>query len=196
MRKRLLAGHPPTVREVQQKFQMRAVQSAKSHLDKLVQEGRLIKEPGKARGYRLPEKTQNTTLIPVVGSVPAGPFNIAVEDIDGYIPIQSSAEEDAFFALRVNGDSMIEAGIFDNDIVVVRRHSEIHQGDIVVAMIDGEATVKEYRRVDGYLQLLPRNKDYPVISIMNPQSLTVLGKVIEVRRFLEGANLISEGIYV
>lgn len=191
VRERLLDGEPPTVREVQAAFRMRAVQSAKSHLDALVKEGRLIKIPGKSRGYRLPAAVQPNRLAPIVGRVPAGPFNIAVEEIEGYIPVQFNADEQTVFGLRVSGDSMIDAGILHGDIVLVRTETEIHQGDIVVAMIDGEATVKEFRRVDDRIQLRPRNDNYPVLS-PDSEDLTIVGKVVEIRRYLEGISLVGE----
>lgn len=172
---------------------MRAVQSAKNHLDTLVNEGRLTKEPGKARGYQLPVKIRSNTLAPVVGSVPAGPFNIAVQDIEGYIPVQTSSDENALFALRVKGDSMVDAGILHGDIVLVRHQTDIHPGDIVVAMVDDEATIKEFRRAGEKIQLHPRNDGYPVISL-HPENLVILGKVIEVRRYLEGVYLIGKEI--
>lgn len=193
VRERLLDGEPPTVREVQAAFRMRAVQSAKSHLDALVKEGRLIKIPGKSRGYRLPATVQPNRLAPIVGRVPAGPFNIAVEEIEGYIPVQFNADEQTVFGLRVSGDSMIDAGILHGDIVLVRTETEIHQGDIVVAMIDGDATVKEFRRVDDQVQLRPHNDNYPVLS-PDSEDLTIVGKVVEIRRYLEGVSLVGEGL--
>lgn len=191
VQKRLLDGEPPTVREVQAAFHMRAVQSAKSHLDALVKEGRLIKVPGKSRGYRLPAAVQSSRLAPIVGRVPAGPFNIAIEEIEGYIPVQFNTDEQTVFGLRVSGDSMMDAGILHDDIVLVRTETEVHQGDIIVAMIDGEATVKEFRRVNNQVQLLPRNENYPVLS-PNSEDFTIVGKVVEVRRYLEGINLTGE----
>ena len=193
MRQRLLNGEPPTIREVQTAFNMRAVQSAKNHLDALVKEGRLVKASGQSRGYRLPGTASKNHLAPLVGRVPAGPFNIAIEEIEGYIPVQSSSMEQTIFGLRVNGDSMMDAGILHGDIVLVRSGAEVHQGDIVVAMIDGEATVKEFRRGKKQIQLLPRNNVYPVLS-PKPEDLTIIGKVIEVRRYLESIHLIDEAL--
>ena len=193
MRQRLLNGEPPTIREVQTAFNMRAVQSAKNHLDALVKEGRLVKASGQSRGYRLPGTASKNHLAPLVGRVPAGPFNIAIEEIEGYIPVQSSSMEQTIFGLRVNGDSMMDAGILHGDIVLVRSGAEVHQGDIVVAMIDGEATVKEFRRGKKQIQLLPRNNAYPVLS-PKPEDLTIIGKVIEVRRYLESIHLIDEAL--
>ena len=188
MRRRLLDGQPPTIREVQAKFNMRSVQSARSQLNMLVQEGLLAKEPGKARGYRLPGKIGKNTLIPLLGSISAGPLNTAIENIEGYLPGYLQSEDDSIFALRVRGDSMIEAGILNEDIVVVRQQPEYSTGDIVVALVDDEATVKELYRKADKVQLRPRNREYPIL-LPDPDNLVLLGKVVEVRRYLEGISL-------
>lgn len=188
MRRRLLDGRPPTIREVQVKFNMRSVQSARSQLNMLVHEGLLAKEPGKARGYRLPGKIRKNTLAPLLGSISAGPLNTAIENIEGYLPVYSQSEDDSIFALRVRGDSMMEAGILNEDIVVVRQQQEYSTGDIVVALVDDEATVKELSRNADQVQLRPRNREYPILS-PDPENLVLLGKVVEVRRYLEGISL-------
>ena len=193
VRKRLLEGQPPTVREVQKEFGMRSVQSARSQLDILVREGRLIKQPGQARGFRLPNMFRPGDLAPVAGSVSAGPFNIAVEDIEGYIHVNSTSNHNVLFGLRVKGDSMIDAGILHGDIVLVRHQTEPRPGDIVVAMIDDETTVKEFWNADGEIQLRPRNDSYQTLS-PKPEDLVILGKVIEVRRHLESGQLMEEHI--
>ncbi len=193
MRERLLEGQPPTVREVQNAFGMRSVQSAKNQLDILVREGRLIKQTGKARGYRLPQRFQPGSLAPVAGTVSAGPFNVAVEDIEGYIHVQSRSDTGTVFALRVKGDSMIDAGILPDDIVVVRHQSEFKNGEVVVAMVDDEATVKVFHSDQGGIELHPRNRNYPILS-PEPDRLVMLGKVIEVRRHLESGQLVAGGV--
>ena len=119
---RLLNGFPPTVREVQEAFEFRSVQTAREHLEALVKEGRLTKEIGKARSYRLAETSRTdapTRLVPLLGRVPAGPLDLAAEELEGYIPIQSHHDAGALFGLRVQGESMIAAGILPGDIVVV-----------------------------------------------------------------------------
>lgn len=191
MRRQLLAGRSPTVREVQEAFQMRAVQSAKFHLNALVREGKLVQEPGKARSYRLSAAPSPPCLVPLVGDVPAGTLSLAVENISGYIPVHSRHEDGAVFALRVRGDSMTDAGILDGDVVVARADAEIRSGDIVVALIDGEATVKELHVCDDEVRLLPKNPQYSAIAVRG-EDLEVAGKVIEVRRFLEGIDLIDD----
>jgi repressor LexA len=184
VRDRLLGGFPPTVREVKEAFGFRSVQTAREHLEVLVTEGRLAKEAGKARGYRLGGDSRPTRLVPLLGRVPAGPLNIAMEDLEGYLPIQGHRSGDDLFGLRVRGESMTGAGILPGDIVVVRRQPAADSGDIVVALIGGEATVKRLRIRRNRVELHPENPAFEPI-IPDPSELTLLGKVIEVRRYLE-----------
>jgi len=187
VRERLLRGLPPTVREVQEAFGFRSVQTAREHLEGLVGEGRLDKEEGKARGYRLPAgrgRGSPTILVPLLGRVPAGAADTAVEDLEGYLPIRSRRSPDDLFALRVHGESMTGAGILPGDIVVVRRQRRADPGDIVVALVGDEATVKRFRTRGKRVELHPENPAFDPI-IPDPRELKLLGKVIEVRRFLE-----------
>ena len=122
VRDRLLGGTPPTVREVQRAFGFRSPQTAREHLETLVVEGRLSKQEGQARGYRLPDLPGlSTTLVPLLGRVPAGSLDTAVEDLQGYLPVRSRRSSDELFGLRVHGESMTGAGILPGDVVVVRR---------------------------------------------------------------------------
>ncbi len=187
VRDRLVGGAPPTVREVQRAFGFRAVQTAREHLEALVAEGRLAKDPGKARGYRLPGGSAAATrLVPLLGRVPAGPLDLAVEDLEGYLPVRERDARGELFGLRVRGDSMIGAGILPGDVVVVRRQPRAEPGDIVVALVDDEATVKRLRLSHGRVELHAENPTYPPI-VPDPETLRLLGKVVEVRRYLEGS---------
>ncbi|MGD8328985.1 MAG: transcriptional repressor LexA [Acidobacteriota bacterium] len=191
MRDRLLDGRPPTLREVRDALGFRAVESVRTHLTALVEEGRLVKKPGRARGYALPGTAEQggvPRLVPLLGHVPAGPTDLAVEDVERYLPSRS-AHGDEMFALRVRGDSMRDAGIMDGDVVIVRRQPTASSGSIVVALIGDEATVKTLW-VDngsgrGRIELRPENPDYQPI-VPDPDEVQILGKVVEVRRFLEG----------
>lgn len=190
VRERLLNGVPPTIREVQDAFGFRSVQTAREHLDSLVDEGRLCKTPGMARGYRLPDLQQAAFgclhSVPLLGRVQAGALTAAVEDPDGgYIGVHSRAEMDTLFALRVSGESMINAGILPDDIVVVRRQSTALSGEIVVALIDDEATVKTLRFNLGRPELHPENPAFKPIIPGPDRAFSLLGKVIEIRRYLE-----------
>ena len=188
VRDRLLAGQPPTVREVQQAFGFRAVQTAREHLEALVAEGRLAKRPGRrARGYRLPTgpgEAPPIVLVPLLGRVPAGSLDLAVEDLEGYVPIQSRHAPEELFGLRVRGESMTGAGILPGDVVVVRKQPTARTGEIVVALVGEEATVKRLRLRGRRVELLPQNPDFETI-VPDPRETTLLGKVVEVRRYLD-----------
>lgn len=188
VRERLLNGLPPTVREVQAAFGFRSVQTAREHLETLVADGKLSKNPGKARGYRLPEESGAAAfaLVPLLGRVQAGALTTAVEDPEGYVPVQEPDAGYALFALRVRGKSMTDAGILPGDIVIVRRQDTADSGDIVVALVDDEATVKRLRLKRGKVELHPENPDFEPI-VPNPSDVVLLGKVIEVRRYLDEA---------
>lgn len=183
---RLLGGEPPTVREVRDAFGFRSVQTAREHLETLVGEGRLAKDGGKARGYRLPvaRADRPTVRVPLLGRVPAGPTEVAIEDHQGQVPVQSRYAADELFALTVRGDSMIDAGILPGDVVVVRWQPKATSGDIVVAMIEDEATVKRFRVRRGRPELHAENPAYAPI-VPEPSRLSILGRVVEVRRRLD-----------
>ena len=185
VRERLLAGQPPTTREVQKAFKFKAVQSARAHLETLVEEGRLAKQPGKARGYRLPRRgSMPTVLVPLLGRVPAGSLEAAVEDLEGYVPFQSRRSPGKLFGLRVKGESMIDAGILPGDLIIVRQQSNAESGQIVVALVEDEATVKTLRKRRNRIELHPANSKYPIL-LPDPHEVRILGKVIEVRRTLD-----------
>lgn len=185
VRDRLAGGRPPTVREVMEAFGFRSPQTAREHLDALLEEGRLKKEPGVARGFRLPGRGEApTVMVPLLGRVSAGPLNLAVEDLEGHLPVQTRRNPGELFSLRVRGDSMKDAGILDGDVVVVRQQPRADAGDIVVAMVGDEATVKRFRLKRGRIELHPENDAYTPI-VPEPGDVKILGKVVEVRRTLE-----------
>jgi len=194
VRRRLLDGLPPTVRDVQQAFGFRAVQSAREHLEGLVEEGLLAKAAGRARGYSLPELARRdavpTRLVPLLGRVQAGQLTSAVEEPSGYLAIRSRRAEKELFALKVRGNSMTGAGILSDDIVIARRQSSAESGEIVVALVEDEATIKRFHRRGARVELRPENPDFHVI-VPRPGELRLLGKVIEVHRYLDSMPLIT-----
>lgn len=197
MRERLSAGEPPTLRELSEAFGFRAVETAREHLQGLVSEGRLVQAPGRARGYRLPERQQLLVpklvpkLVPLLGRVQAGALTTALEELEAFISVQTRHAGDALFALRVRGESMTGAGILSGDIVIVRKDTPAAEGDIVVALVNDEATVKRYRRGRaGRIELHPDNPAFEVI-VRRASEVVLLGKVIEVRRHLEAPLVVA-----
>jgi repressor LexA len=192
---------PPTLRDIQDHFSFSAIGTVQYHLKNLVKSGCLEIRPRLSRGITLTSKTLG---IPILGSVPAGPAQLAFDDLQGYlspnvldntITAPSNNETKAsshqstptnvdprgLFALRIKGDSMIEAGIMNGDLVIVRPQSSGRNGDIVVARIaDDEATVKRLVRKPGVIQLAPANPRYRPIPV--DSSIKILGKVIRVVR--------------
>ncbi len=185
VRDQILAGNPPSTREVQERFGFRAVQSARQHLERLAAEGKLTKQPGRARGYGLPPSAAGgASLVPVVGSVHAGSLSEAIEDPDGFMAVEGRAPGEVLFALTVLGDSMIGDGILPGDLVVVRQQEVAADGALVVAMVDGEATVKRLRIRQGRLELHAANPAFAPIVPARPGDVRILGQVVEVRRRL------------
>ena len=197
------AGLPPTVREVQEALGFRAVQTARNHLERLVEDGRLTKVAGKSRSYRLAPtrrqsraSTSNAELaplasrtVPVLGRIAAGGLREAIEFLDGALVVEGDRRGE-LFALRVEGESMTGAGILPGDLVVVRAQSEAKSGDIVVALVGDEATVKTlhlHRGNKKRMELRPENPEYEPI-VPRAGECRILGKVIEVRRSLENRS--------
>jgi repressor LexA len=204
VRERLESGEPPTVREIQHHFGFRSAQTVQEHLEALIREGALERSgERRARAYRLPDDAYGGARdgggrdggarvagrlargIPLLGRVQAGAMTSAVEDIEGYIPVSIKREGEELFGLRVRGESMRDAGILPGDVVIVRRQPEAPEGSIVVALNGEEATVKRLRFREGRPELHPENPDFEPI-IPDSEDFRILGKVIEVRRDLEG----------
>ncbi len=179
-------GYPPTVREVARAFGYRSPLSAKQHIDALVRKGYLRKRPFQSRGIEVVGGVQSKDLlrIPLLGTIRAGLPILASENIEEHISLHKELfplEEG--FALRVRGESMKGAGIMEGDIVVVRPGVEPRQGDIVVALIGDEATVKRFYRRAGKVMLKPENPDMEPVEL-DPRDVRILGRVVGlIRRF-------------
>ena len=169
---------PPSVREICAATGMRSTSTVHSHLKSLEALGYITRDAGLNRSIHI-VGAASAKQVPILGKVTAGLPILAVEDIEGYIPYPDKSDKE-LFALHVDGVSMIGAGILDGDYVIAERTPTAENGEIVVGMIDDEATVKRFYREDGTLRLQPENPDYePIIS----DEITILGKVIAVIRY-------------
>ena len=175
-----LHGYAPSVREICLGVSLKSPSSAFGHLRQLAEEGRIEFNPGQKRSISLPDRARPSVRVPVVGRVTAGAPILAVEQREGTLPVDADfARGRELFALRVRGDSMQNAAILDGDLVVVERTPEAKNGDIVVALLEEEATVKRFfREADGF-RLRPENDAYDPIFT---RELVILGRVVAVFR--------------
>ena len=170
-------GLPPSVREICKGVNLQSPSSVHSYLNRLQELGYINKDSRKMRTITL-TNSQSYARVPVLGRVTAGNPILAFEDVTGYI-CYNTEETGDFFALNVTGNSMINAGILDGDVVIVRKQSTARNGEIVIAMIDGEATVKRLQVDGGAIWLMPENPDYDPIDGTN---CTILGRVCSLSR--------------
>ena len=172
---------PPTIREIASQFQFSSTGTVRDYLKALVKKGFLKIDEGKSRAIELVR--ENIFSVPILGKVQAGLPTLAVEEIEGYLNLDSIVfSDDETFALRVRGDSMVEAGILPNDLVLVKRQNVAQTGQIVVALMGEEATVKRLQKKGSSFYLEPANSNYTPISV--DSSVTIIGKVISIiRRF-------------
>lgn len=182
-------GYPPSVREIGEAVGLRSPSTVHFHLKHLEEAGYIEKSAGKGRAIALTHPAQSVPAraveepppgkIPIVGNVAAGSPILAQELVEDYLTFDPEGPEDEYFALHVRGESMIDAGILNGDLVVVRRRPTASNGEIVVAMIGDEATVKRFSRRNGRVWLLPENPEYAPIDGTHAQ---ILGKVTAVVR--------------
>lgn len=174
-------GYPPAVREICEAVNLKSTSSVHSHLETLEKNGYIRRDPSKPRAIEVVDDEFNLTRrelvnVPIIGTVTAGQPILAVENIDGYFPIPTEyMPNEQTFMLKVKGDSMVNAGIFDGDQILVEKQSYANNGDFVVALIDDSVTVKTFYKEKGYYRLQPEN-DYmdPIIV----DHVEILGKVI------------------
>ena len=176
-------GYPPTVREIGENLGLKSPSTVKFHLDNLRAAGLIQWDGGKTRSITLLEKEDEPKedMVPVLGNVAAGAPILAQECIEEYVSFQTGPHPEDYFALKVRGESMLYAGILPDDLVVVRRQPEAHNGEIVVALFEDEATVKTLSKKNGQVWLLPENPDYEPIDGTQAQ---IIGKVVGlIRRY-------------
>ncbi len=177
-------GYPPSVREIGAAVGLNSSATVHSHLNSLENKGMIRRDPTKPRAIEILDDDFQTVVdavaVPVVGRVTAGAPILAVENIEDYFPMPRQVIRDQeVFILQVRGDSMIEAGILDSDYVIVRKQSAADNGDIVVALLGDEATVKTFYKEKTHVRLQPENS---ALSPILTQNVKILGRVIGVFR--------------
>lgn len=179
-------GFPPAVREICEAVNLKSTSSVHAHLEALEKNGYIRRDATKPRAIEIIDDNFNLVRrevvnVPIVGTVAAGQPILAVENVDGYFPIPAEfMPNEQSFMLKVKGESMINAGIFDGDQVLVRKQSTAESGDIVVALMEDGATVKTFYKEKGYYRLQPENDTMDPILIH--EGLEILGKVFGVFR--------------
>ena len=180
-------GYPPAVREICKVVNLKSTSSVHSHLETLEKNGYIRRDPTKPRAIEIIDDTFNlmrreVSNVPIIGHVAAGQPILAQEYIEDYFTIPTSyMPNKETFMLTVQGDSMVNIGIYDGDYVLVEEGNTASNGDIVVALVDDGATVKRFFKEDGYYRLQPENDHMEPIIV---QEASILGKVIGVFRFL------------
>ena len=188
-------GYPPTLREIGKNFDISSTFGVKRHLDVLEKKGYIAILAKQSRGIAIlkPELLKNSfnafdtsSRVPIVGQVAAGSPVLAEENIAGSISIDSSylKRPENSFALKVKGDSMINAGVFEGDLVIVSPVQEVKNGEMIVAMINGEVTVKNFEKKNKIIQLNPENEKYQPIIVTEEDEFSVVGKVVGVFRWI------------
>jgi repressor LexA len=171
-------GYPPTRAEIARILDFKSVNAAESHIKALVKKGVIEKVPGSSRGIKLVEEASG---IPLVGSVAAGSPILAVENIEKTIPLNPLTKAVDFF-LRVQGDSMVEAGILDNDLVGIKKTNNAENGEIVVARIDEDVTLKRFSKNKTSVKLIAENSAYEDIHVSEQTDFAIEGKAVGVIR--------------
>ena len=187
MKDQILAkGYPPSVREICAAVDLKSTSSVHAHLETLEKNGYIRRDPTKPRAIEIIDDEFNltrreTSHVPIIGQVAAGAPILAQENIEDYFPISAEfLPKGDCFMLRVKGDSMINVGIFNKDLVLVESDNTARNGDLVVAMVEDGATVKRFYKENGHIRLQPENDDYEPIIVPDA---TILGKVYGVFRF-------------
>ncbi len=179
-------GYSPSIRDIKAALNIKSTSTVHTYLQRLGEKGLLSKEDGKSRTIRIGAAYAPAAVgmrIPILGRVTAGQPILATENYDGYVLFPTEghhADPREMFALRVTGTSMIEAGILDGDLVIVEKQSAAENGDIVVALIGDEATVKTFYKEDGHFRLQPENASMQPIIV---DKVDILGRVVSSVRY-------------
>lgn len=174
-------GYPPSVRDICEAVNLKSTSSVHAHLETLEKNGYIRRDPTKPRAIEIIDDNFNLTRrevvnVPLVGKVAAGEPLLAIENVVSYFPIPAEyMPNQELFMLTVKGDSMINAGIFNGDNIIVSKQNAAHNGEIVVALVDDSATVKRFYKEDGHIRLQPENDTMEPIIVSDCE---ILGKVI------------------
>ncbi|MBD5136457.1 MAG: transcriptional repressor LexA [Lachnospiraceae bacterium] len=181
-------GYPPSVREICSAVNLKSTSSVHSHLSTLEKNGYIHRDPTKPRAIEIVDENFNLSRrevanIPIIGTVAAGQPLLATENIEGYFPIPADLlSNKSTFMLKVKGNSMINAGIFNGDTIIVEQQSTAVNGDIVVALVEDSATVKTFYKEDGHIRLQPENDSMEPIIV---DDCIILGKTIGLLRLMK-----------
>lgn len=181
-------GYPPAVRDICEAVHLKSTSSVHSHLETLEKNGYIRRDPTKPRAIEIIDDQFNLTRretvnVPMIGTVAAGQPILAQEHIEGYFPIPAEyMPKGECFMLKVKGDSMVNAGIFSGDYIMVRQQNTAKNGDMVVALVEDSATVKTFYKEDGHIRLQPENDSMDPIIVNEVQ---ILGKVFGVFRMFD-----------
>ena len=171
-------GYPPSVREIGEAVGLKSPSTVHFHLKHLEEAGVIEKGAGKGRAIALTAPEVPEDRVPIVGNVAAGSPILAQECIEDYLIFDTGGRSGEYFALRVRGESMLNVGILPGDLVIVHRQATCSNGEIVVAMIEDEATVKRFSRQNGHVWLLPENEAYSPIDGTYAQILGTVAAVV------------------
>ena len=181
-------GYPPSVRDICEAVELKSTSSVHSHLETLEKNGYIRRDPTKPRAIEIIDDNFNLVRrevvnVPIIGRVATGQPILAVENVESYFPIPMELmPNEQCFILKVQGDSMINAGIFDGDTILVEQRQTARNGDMVVALVDDSATVKTFYREADHIRLQPENDSMEPIIVPDCQ---ILGKVFGVMRFFK-----------
>ena len=184
----LRKGYPPAVREICEAVHLKSTSSVHSHLETLEKNGYIRRDPTKPRAIEIIDDTFNLNRrevvnIPMIGQVAAGQPILAEENIENYFPVPAEfVPNQNVFMLHVRGESMINAGIFDGDYILVKQQPTASNGDMVVALVDDSATVKTYYKEDGHYRLQPENDTMEPIIV---DDVSIIGEVFGVLRLMD-----------
>src|SRR5207247_2633342 len=177
-------NYPPSVREIGEAVGLSSSSTVHNHLNQLERRGLIKRDPSKSRTVQLTadievdQERRNAISVPIVGNVAAGTPILAEQNIEDHVLMSSDLAKEGYFLLRVRGDSMVNAGILDGDLVLVRPQHEASNGSIVVALVDGDATVKRFERSNGHVKLIAENPAYEPIVTTNVSLVGLVRGVI------------------